>query len=200
MSCAPCCCRGPSPAWSGFCRCRAANYTLTENTAGGIGFTAITVAWLAKLNPVVMVFIAALLAVFCKRARGASRPSSSSRPRRAEVLTGIILFFMLGCEFFHQLPSGICGEGSGRHGQSDSILLVAAVLAGTPLLFGTLGEILTEKSGNLNLGVEGIMFMGGVAGLAGAYYYERAAQSSLGRAGAADRGRMRLFVRRVRVR
>ncbi len=45
-------------------------------------------------------------------------------------------------------------------------LLVAAVLAGTPLLFGTLGEILTEKSGNLNLGVEGLMFMGGVAGLA----------------------------------
>ena len=36
-------------------------------------------------------------------------------------------------------------------------------------IFGTLGEILTEKSGNLNLGVEGIMFMGGVAGLAGAY-------------------------------
>ena len=59
-------------------------------------------------------------------------------------------------------------------------LLVAAVLAGTPLLFGTLGEILTEKSGNLNLGVEGIMFMGGVAGLAGAYYYERAVQSPSG--------------------
>ena len=59
-------------------------------------------------------------------------------------------------------------------------LLVAAVLAGTPLLFGTLGEILTEKSGNLNLGVEGIMFMGGVAGLAGAYYYDRAVQSPSG--------------------
>ncbi|MDP4108396.1 MAG: ABC transporter permease [Bacillota bacterium] len=52
-------------------------------------------------------------------------------------------------------------------------LLYAAVLAGTPLLFGTLGEILTEKSGNLNLGVEGMMFMGGVAGLAGAFYYEK---------------------------
>lgn len=51
---------------------------------------------------------------------------------------------------------------------------VAAVLAGTPLLFGTLGEILTEKSGNLNLGVEGMMFMGGAAGLAGAYAYEQA--------------------------
>ena len=35
--------------------------------------------------------------------------------------------------------------------------LVAAVAAGAPLLFGTLGEILTEKSGNLNLGVEGMM-------------------------------------------
>jgi ABC-type uncharacterized transport system permease subunit len=53
--------------------------------------------------------------------------------------------------------------------------LVAAVLAACPLLFGTLGETLTEKSGNLNLGVEGMMFMGGIAGLAGSYYYEQAA-------------------------
>ena len=46
-------------------------------------------------------------------------------------------------------------------------LLNAAVAAGTPLLLGTLGEILTEKSGNLNLGVEGMLFMGAVSGLAG---------------------------------
>ncbi|MCL1975892.1 MAG: ABC transporter permease [Firmicutes bacterium] len=51
-------------------------------------------------------------------------------------------------------------------------LVNAAVLAGTPLLFGTLGEILTEKSGNLNLGVEGMMFMGALAGLAGVYLGE----------------------------
>jgi simple sugar transport system permease protein len=51
--------------------------------------------------------------------------------------------------------------------------LVAAVLASCPLLFGTLGEGLTEKSGNLNLGVEGMMFMGGVAGLAGSFFYEK---------------------------
>ncbi|MEG1538045.1 MAG: ABC transporter permease, partial [Clostridiales bacterium] len=51
-------------------------------------------------------------------------------------------------------------------------IIVAAVLAGTPLLFGTLGEILTEKSGNLNLGVEGMMFMGALAGLAGVYFPE----------------------------
>jgi len=51
-------------------------------------------------------------------------------------------------------------------------LIYAAVLAGTPLLFGTIGEILTEKSGNLNLGVEGMMFMGAIAGLAGVYFPE----------------------------
>ncbi len=49
--------------------------------------------------------------------------------------------------------------------------LTAGILATAPLLFGVLGEILTEKSGNLNLGVEGMMFMGGIGGLLGAYYY-----------------------------
>ena len=50
-------------------------------------------------------------------------------------------------------------------------LIRAAVLNGTPLLFGTSGEILTEKSGNMNLGVEGLMFMGGAFGLCGAFVY-----------------------------
>ena len=57
-------------------------------------------------------------------------------------------------------------------------LLIAAVLAGTPLLLGALGEILTEKAGNLNLGVEGMMFMGAITGLAGSYYYEQAVINS----------------------
>ena len=54
-------------------------------------------------------------------------------------------------------------------------LIRAAVLNGTPLLFGTSGEILTEKSGSLNLGVEGLMYMGGAFGLMGVFYYDRAA-------------------------
>lgn len=44
--------------------------------------------------------------------------------------------------------------------------LAAAVIAGTPLLFATLGELITEKAGNLNLGVEGMMLMGAVMGFA----------------------------------
>ena len=54
-------------------------------------------------------------------------------------------------------------------------LVTAGITFGTVLMYGTLGEILTEKSGNLNLGVEGIMYMGGAFGLAGAFYYEKAA-------------------------
>jgi ABC-type uncharacterized transport system permease subunit len=45
----------------------------------------------------------------------------------------------------------------------------AAILAGVPLLYGTIGEILTERSGNLNLGVEGMMYMGAVAGFVAGY-------------------------------
>ena len=59
-------------------------------------------------------------------------------------------------------------------------LIVAAITYGTPLFFGTLGEILTEKSGNLNLGVEGIMFMGGAIGLGSVFYYEKLASTPNG--------------------
>ena len=58
--------------------------------------------------------------------------------------------------------------------------IFAAVLAGAPLLFGTLGEILTEKSGNLNLGVEGLMYMGAVVGLMFGYYLDSAIMAVLG--------------------
>ena len=57
-------------------------------------------------------------------------------------------------------------------------LIKAAVLNGTPLLFGTSGEILTQKSGNMNLGVEGLMYMGGAFGLAAAFVYGNAAGDS----------------------
>ena len=51
-------------------------------------------------------------------------------------------------------------------------ILSRAVAQGLPLLFGSNGEILNEKSGNLNLGIPGIMISGGVAGIVGALVYE----------------------------
>ena len=56
------------------------------------------------------------------------------------------------------------------------IFLQKAIAQGIALLYGANGEILTEKSGNLNLGVPGMMYMGGIAGLMGAFFYEQAAE------------------------
>ena len=47
-----------------------------------------------------------------------------------------------------------------------------AVMQGIPLLYGSTGEIITEKSGNLNLGIPGIMYVGGISGVIGAFLYE----------------------------
>ena len=51
-------------------------------------------------------------------------------------------------------------------------LIVRAVMQGTPLLYGSTGEILTEKSGNLNLGIPGIMYVGAISGVIGGFAYQ----------------------------
>ena len=48
-----------------------------------------------------------------------------------------------------------------------------AVVQGIPLLYGATGETLTEKSGNLNLGIPGIMYVGAISGVIGAFFYEQ---------------------------
>ena len=48
-----------------------------------------------------------------------------------------------------------------------------AVVQGIPLLFGSTGEILTEKSGNLNLGIPGVMYVGAISGVIGSFFYEQ---------------------------
>lgn len=60
------------------------------------------------------------------------------------------------------------------------IFIQKAIGQAIPILFGATGEIVTEKSGNLNLGIPGIMYMGGVSGLMGAFFYERSTTSPNG--------------------
>ena len=50
--------------------------------------------------------------------------------------------------------------------------LSRAIIQGTPLLFGSTGEIITEKSGNLNLGIPGIMYIGAISGVIGGFFYQ----------------------------
>lgn len=84
---------------TGFLTVSGSNYTLSEAVTGGVGFTAITVAWLSRLNPVVMILISMFLALLEKGAGYIQTiykiPSSAS-----EILTGLILFFVLASEFF----------------------------------------------------------------------------------------------------
>ena len=55
----------------------------------------------------------------------------------------------------------------------------AAIIQGIPLLFGSTGEIITEKSGNLNLGIPGIMYVGGISGIIGGYIYEHSNENAV---------------------
>ena len=77
------------------------DHTITVNTAGGRGFTAVLVSWMAKFNPIGMIF-ASLLLVFL--GRGSSEISSKFQLNDSfgDILTGIILFFIIGSEFFIQ--------------------------------------------------------------------------------------------------
>ncbi|MBQ9250151.1 MAG: ABC transporter permease [Oscillospiraceae bacterium] len=54
-----------------------------------------------------------------------------------------------------------------------------AIMQGVPLLFGSTGETLTEKSGNLNLGIPGIMYVGAISGVIGAFFYEQSAGAAM---------------------
>lgn len=55
-----------------------------------------------------------------------------------------------------------------------SAFIQRAIIQGIPLLFGSLGEMITEKSGQLNLGIPGIMYVGAISGVMGSFFYEQA--------------------------
>lgn len=75
------------------------NHTVTTTVAGGQGFTAVMVSWLAKFNPLTMVF-ASFLLVFLDRGAGQIATELGLNHSFGDILTGIILFFIIGCEFF----------------------------------------------------------------------------------------------------
>lgn len=75
------------------------NHTITTTTADGRGFTAIMVAWLAKFNPVVMVLTSFLL-VFFEKGAGEIATVYGLNHSFSDIITGIVLFFIIGSEFF----------------------------------------------------------------------------------------------------
>ena len=77
------------------------NHTISTTTVGGRGFTAIMVSWLAKFNPLYMILTSALV-IFLEK--GAQQVSTDFRISSSisDIVTGIILLFIIGCEFFLQ--------------------------------------------------------------------------------------------------
>lgn len=75
------------------------NHTITTTTAGGRGFTAIMVSWLAKFNPLYMI-LTAFLITFLQSGAGEISTVFGLNESFSDIITGIIIFFIIGCEFF----------------------------------------------------------------------------------------------------
>ena len=75
------------------------NHTITTTIAGGQGFTGVLVSWMSKFNPLTMVF-SSFLIIFMDRGAGEISTAFGLNHSYADILTRIILFFIIGCEFF----------------------------------------------------------------------------------------------------
>ena len=84
---------------AGFLLVSGTNHTISRDTAAGRGFTAIMVSWLAKFNPVYMI-LTSLLLVFLQKGAIQISTDFGLNDSFSEIITGIIIFFIIGCEFF----------------------------------------------------------------------------------------------------
>ena len=84
---------------AGYLLTAGVGHTISTGLAGGRGFTAIVVAWLGKLNPFSMMLVAFGL-VFMEKGSIEIASQFNLNENASEILTGVILFFILGCEFF----------------------------------------------------------------------------------------------------
>lgn len=84
---------------AGFLLISGCSHTISTGTVGGRGFTAIIVAWMSKFNAFAMILVSFFL-VFMEQGAGEIASKYNLNENASAVLTGIILFFLLGCEFF----------------------------------------------------------------------------------------------------
>ena len=84
---------------AGFLLVSGTDHTINRDTEGGSGFTAIMVSWLAKFDPIYMI-LTSLLIVFLERGAGEISTTFGLNDSFSEIITGIIIFFIIGSEFF----------------------------------------------------------------------------------------------------
>ncbi len=76
-----------------------ASHTISTSTADGRGFTAIIVAWMSKFNPIAMLAVSAFL-VFMQQGSIQIASQYGLNENASDIITGVLLFFLIGCEFF----------------------------------------------------------------------------------------------------
>ena len=101
---------------AGFLLTAGSDHTLTTTLVDGRGFTAVMVSWLAKFNPFVMIFTSFLL-VFLDRGAGEVSSKFGLNQSFADIITGVILFFIIGCEFFINYKISFCK----RNGKEEKL-------------------------------------------------------------------------------
>lgn len=94
----------------GMVQATGSDVTLTTAVAGGVGFTAIIVAWLAQLNPPAILIVTVLFSIL-EKGSSVVQSSFGLSSDSADVLQGIILFFILGCELFIRYKFVMRGKG-----------------------------------------------------------------------------------------
>ena len=103
---------------AGFLIVGALDHSITTTSVGGMGFTAIMVSWLAKFNPLIMLG-SSLFVTFIQQ--GAAEIGSAVDPAFPNIIVGIVLFFIIGCEFFigYKLKFREKGEKSKKGGKAQ---------------------------------------------------------------------------------
>ena len=91
------------------------NHTLTTTLAGGRGFTAVMVSWMSHFNPFTMILTSFLL-VFLNRGASEIATAFSLNTSFSDILTGIIIFFIIGCEFFIRYQASFRSSAKKKEG------------------------------------------------------------------------------------
>ena len=130
---------------------------LQDHISPGYGFTAIIIAYLARFGPF-RVIVASILFGALILAGREIQPSGVPA-----MIQGIVLFSLIGSDVLIRYRIRIDRRLVDRL-MDPTAILAAGVASGTILLFAAIGEIFAERSGVLNLGVEGMMLIGAVAG------------------------------------
>ena len=141
---------------------------LQPGISPGYGFTAIIVAFLGRLNPVGILIAGLFLALTF--IGGEQAQIAMKIPLDVtKVFQGILLFYVLACDSLILYRFRLIFASRKVPVELLEAIILSVLAASTPLLLAATGELVTERSGVLNLGVEGMMIVGAACGFGGAW-------------------------------